>query len=878
MQYQIDPQITQQLWPETTNSAITIANIRQILIHSQQTLQNLFANGVEISQLVHARSWLIDKILAMIWQHYFPENSDMILIACGGYGRGELHPYSDIDLMLISITTLEYNTDIEKFITFLWDLNLKIGHAVYTIDEAKNYAQKDITIATTLMEARLLQGERSLFTRLQIETDADHIWQGQRFFLAKQQEQQQRYMKYDSLSNLEPNIKEAPGGLRDIQTIAWVAKRHFGATYIKDLVFHQFLTEAEYQILINAQTWLWQVRFILHSLNQRAEDRLLFEYQKIIAEKFAYTDNHLLAVEQFMQKYYQIAHQVIYLSEMLLQLFEENILKQDQTYPIEPINSRFQIKNCHIETTHANTFEKHPSALLEIFLLLQTHPHIKGVRANTIRSIHQHLNLIDDNFRQNDYHQHLFISLFRQAKGITHELRRMHRYGVLSAYLPVFAKIVGRMQYDLFHTYTVDEHLLFVVRNLRRFALAEFNHEFPLCSNIMQDLVKPELLYLAGLFHDIAKGRGSDHSEAGAEETQLFCQQHGLSKYDTNLVVWLVKSHLVFSLTAQRQDISDPKVIQDFAQFVGDEIHLNYLYLLTMADIRSTNPNLLTSWKQALLQELYLSTKQALQRGLANPIDLQDYISEKQQDVLKQLLIKPDILLKDIQSLWQTLDENYFIRYQVDEICWHTPYILHRDKKQPLILVHQHAKGGVEIFLYIQHQDYLFSIATALIDQLQFNVVNARITTTTENYQLASYLILERDPTQKVSLARKTEILDKLAIYFQQKPLPLIKKHYKMPRIMQQFDIPTRVHFWCNPKADSTIMELITKDRPGLLSWVGTAFADTDTQLQNAKIATIGLQAEDVFYITNQQGHALNLLEQAKLEKLLRHYLQNFGN
>ncbi|HDJ85646.1 MAG TPA: [protein-PII] uridylyltransferase, partial [Chromatiales bacterium] len=584
---------------------------RDALDRAREDLAAQFAAGAPVRELVHKQARLIDRLLEYAWHRLLPgAGADLALVAVGGYGRGELHPASDIDLLILvadDAARERHRAAIEQFLTLLWDLGAEVGHSVRSVEECVDEARRDITVATNLMEARLLAGPQALFTALRAATGPDRVWPGRAFFAAKWNEQQARHRKFhDTAYNLEPNIKEGPGGLRDIQMVGWVAKRHFGAATLHDLVGHGFLTEAEYRALIEGQDHLWRIRFALHLLTGRREDRLLFDHQVPLARRFGFRDTDAnLAVEQFMQHYYRTVMDLSRLNEMLLQLFQEAILYADDRDEPLVINRRFQSRKGFIEVRHPKVFEQYPFALLEVFLLLQQHAELKGVRASTIRLIRDNRDRIDDRFRGDLRARSLFMEILRQPRGVTHDLRRMNRYGVLAAYLPAFSNVVGRMQYDLFHTYTVDEHTLFVVRNLRRLTVPEFAAELPLCSRIMRDLPKPELLYIAALFHDIAKGRSGDHCELGAADAQEFCRDHGLGAYDTRLVCWLVRNHLLFSLTAQRRDISDPQVIHEFAATLGDHVHLDYLYLLTIADIRATNPGLWNSWRRALLQELH---------------------------------------------------------------------------------------------------------------------------------------------------------------------------------------------------------------------------------------------------------------------------------
>jgi [protein-PII] uridylyltransferase len=629
-----------------------------------------------------------------------------------------------------------------------------------------------------------------------------------------------------------------------------------------------FLTEDEHTELMAGQNFLWKVRFALHVLTKRREDRLLFDYQRTLAEQFGYqTQNSVLAVEQFMKQYYRAIMELSRLNEMLLQLFQEAILLTEDVGTPTPLNNRFQISKGFIEVTHNRVFQRYPFALLELFLLIQQNPTIKGVRAATIRLIRKYRDLIDDKFRQDLRNRSLFMEIFRQPQGLTHELRRMNRYGILARYLPPFGKIVGLMQYDLFHIYTVDEHTLMVIRNLRRINLPEHEHELPFSSRLIKKIPKPELVYLGALFHDIAKGRGGDHSELGAQDATEFCQQHGLGGYDTRLVAWLVKNHLLMSSTAQRKDISDPEVITTFATQMGDRTHLDYLYLLTVADIRATNKTLWNSWKDALLLDLYQSTKKVLRRGLENPIDHSELIGETKALALQHLK-NLNVDEEAITKLWASLPDDYFLRHSADEIAWHSEAIIQNTTREfPLILVQQEAeRGGTEIFIHMPHANHLFAATTRTLDQLGLTVMDARIITSDKEYTFDTYVVLEENGATISSGHRIMDILTQLKCELSQNCFTAKGIQRRSPRQLKHFHTQTQISFTQDPRNQRTVMELITADRPGLLSDVGRALMECNIYLQNAKISTIGERVEDVFFIVD--GEEKPVTDEAKLNEL----------
>ena len=840
---------------------------KQLLKEADRHLAGEFDQGRPIDELVAKRVRFMDQLLVRLW-HVKLNDPSLTLVAVGGYGRGELLPGSDIDLMILHKSRLKPDTQrrIQDYLTFLWDLGLEVGHSVRTIRDCQREGRADITVATNLMEARLLTGDAELFNAMVKATGPNRLWPTRRFFEAKLAEQVLRHKHYsDTEHNLEPNVKEGPGGLRDIQMIGWVAKRHFGAADLAELVRHKFLTAEEFDALRRGTLFLWKVRFALHTIAGRREDRLLFEYQKRVAEKFGYTAPGNSGVEQFMKEYHHTVGDLSRLNEMLLQLFQEAIVYARRREKIKPINNRFQIRNDYIEARRGNVFKRYPFALMEIFLLIQQNPSIKGVRAATIRMIRESLPLIDDDFRADIRNRSLFMEIIRQPRHVGHELRRMHRYGVLGAYLPAYGAVEGTMQFDLFHVYTVDEHILFVVQYLRFFGMPEHAGRFPLPHRVLQTIPKQELLYLAGIFHDIAKGRGGDHSLLGKVEAYNFCRNHQLGEFDSRLVAWLVEHHLLMSMTAQREDINDPDIINRFAGTIGDIMHLNYLYLLTVADINGTNPQLWNSWKAALLADLYENTLLALRRGLENPIDKAERLQEVKQRALE--LIGPKIeVMHEIEEIWANLGDDYFIRHSPDEIAWHTRAIAKSSEKRlPLILIREMTgRGGSEIFIYMHDHDNIFSRTVRTLDQLRLNILDARIITSSTGYTLDTYIVLENSGNRVSGRERKKEIKNALRhnLTHLDEPMKAVTRIHS--RKLRHFPVSTLVLFSQDKKNNRTIMEVSATDRPGLLSAIGSAMESCGISVHGAKIATYGERAEDIFFITDSDHRMIRHADTCK--------------
>ncbi|NOT13654.1 MAG: [protein-PII] uridylyltransferase [Methylococcaceae bacterium] len=863
------------LYPNINSSLFagedSLQQFKQLLKQEDLELRDKFDPHQSVAELLEEKSDFIDQILSCCCQHFLGKfTSQLALCAVGGYGRRELFPYSDIDIVVL--LNIEEPPVLQEalagFYTFLWDIGLKPSLSVRTIKECVDAALLDQTIMTSLMEIRLINGSTILFEALKAEVTPDKIWPADQFFAAKMQEQQLRYNKYhDTAYNLEPNIKEGPGGLRDLHVIAWVFKRQYDTSTLKELakygflpeelVKYGFLPESEYVELIAALDVLWRIRYALHLLTNRCEDRLIFDYQRDLAQQFGFgaeNQSYNEDVEQFMQFYFKTVLGLERLNEMLLQLFRERCVPEEITRPPTRLNDKFTIINGYLEVISESVFIEQPETLLEIFLVLQQNSAIKGVRATTIRLIRKNLSLIDDAFRANKIVNRLFIEIFRQSRGLTHQLRRMNRYGILAAYLPGFANIVARMQYDLFHIYTVDEHTLFVIRNLRRFSLDMHNDELPFCNDIFLLIAKPEILYLAALFHDIAKGKNGDHSSIGEEMARNFCSQHDLSAHDTKLITWLVRHHLIMSMTAQRKDISDPEVIHEFAQKVGSVEYLSHLYLLTVADIRATSPELWNSWKDALLKELYTATHSALRRGLQNPVALKDRLLENKKEA-KDELIKLGISEAVIDASLQHASDDYFLRYSADEIAWHTIAVAScKEESLPLVLLRpQTQRGSAEVFVYTKNEGPIFSLSTATLDQLGLTVLDARIMTTTDNYVLNSFQVLEQSGQPINELYREIHICKTLRNNLLHQQVKGEKNIHRQSRQAKHFPIPTRIKFHVDPLGRHTIIELVTTDHAGLLSKIGRAFLQQKINLHSAKITTIGSRAEDMFYVTDQQ-------------------------
>ncbi|WP_252180095.1 [protein-PII] uridylyltransferase [Endozoicomonas sp. 4G] len=870
------PQIPNQLKTELFDKDSFVASLRHqpaiplyknTLQACKETLNQWFRQEVNIDQLVYSYTWLIDQMLITAWeQSAWDDAKHISLLAVGGYGRGELHPGSDIDILILleSDKYQAHQSEIEAFITILWDIGLKVGSSVRSIKECAEQARDDLTIITNLMEARPLSDPKSLNKRLQEMIDVRHMWPSDQYLQAKFDEQKARHKKYaDTAYSLEPNIKGSPGGIRDLHMLGWAAKRHFGTQDPIKLMDLNFLTDTEYQQLIRCRAFLWKIRWALHTLTGRGEDRLLFDHQRSLAKQFGYQDHPgSLAVEQFMQSYFRTVLIVDQFKDLILQHFDDTILKADKPQTITPINERFQIYNGYIEVTHDRVFTEHPPAILELFVLMTRDPNILGPRAETIRLLRDVRHIVDNRFRKDPRCSKLFLQLLQAPYGLTISLRRMARYGILGRYLPEFGRIIGQMQFDLFHAYTVDAHTLLLIKHLRSFRYEENKQRYPIACKLIHDIKKPELLYVAGLYHDIGKGRGGDHSQLGAADAEVFCRRHGLRRVDTRLIVWLVREHLSLSTTAQKKDLSDPEVIHDFARKVGNLNNLNHLYLLTIADINATNPALWNGWRSSLLQQLYSQTRQVLEYGIENMPDSHERVQDIQQETL-ELLAGDNLNTQSIQSLWNTLDDDYFCRHDPHEIAWHTRGILNHKPLEPLVLTREtdtdREHSGSQIFVYTPDRPNLFAATVAGLDSLHLSIQDARIITSSHQFSLDTYTVLEEDGSAiGNNESRIVQIQSHLQdILNNPKQMPVAAQR-RTPRQLRHFAKEPQITISNLPGIKKTLLEIKATDRPGLLARVVRTFVELELQVHNAKVATFGEKLEDSFFITDKHHQPIS--------------------
>ena len=831
--------------PESTS-----ARLKRRLTENRAALHQRYLEHHSAPKLLREHRQLVDSILKSVWQHV-DMPAGVTLVAVGGYGRGQLFPYSDIDLLILLPATADeaLTEKLEQFVSLLWDIGLDVGHSVRTVAECAELSAQDVTIQTSLLEARLLIGERKLFR--QFEREFLRKLDAPQFTKAKRLEQEQRHARYHD-TNLEPNIKETAGGLRDLQTILWISKAAGIGTRWSDLVNREIITRREAALLRKHEAILQNLRIHLHYLARRREERLVFDVQTALATQMGLRDTaHRRASEHLMQRFYRTAIEISQLNTIVLQNLG-TLIFPSRSRAIQKINERFHSRNERLEATDEGLFRREPSAMLEAFVILQQHHELKGMTAVTLRALWRASPLINPAFRRVPENRRLFMQILSSPSRVVRELKRMNQYGILGRYIPAFGRIVGQMQHDLYHVYTVDQHILMVLRNLRRFTMPEFAHEFPLCSQLMSGFERRWLLYVAALYHDIAKGRGGDHSALGAVDARRFCHRHGFSEADTDLVAFLVEYHLTMSSVAQKQDVDDPDVARAFAATAGDERRLVALYLLTVADIRGTSPKVWNGWKAKLLEDLFHMARRIL-AGEAPALDTA--VAEKQTEATRLLrLYALSDAVKD--RFWASLDTTYFLRHDAQEIAWQTRNLHYRvDGKAPVVRARLASFGeGLQVMIYTPDREMLFVLICGYFERAGFNIVEAKIHTTREGYALDSFLVMGKGPGAHYRDLMAL-IESELAAELQSEAPLLPSGGGRVSRRVRHFPIAPAVDIRPDERGAYHSLNIVASDRPGLLYRVARQLARYKLNLYSAKINTLGDRAEDVFLVS---GAALN--------------------
>ncbi|MEW5837738.1 MAG: [protein-PII] uridylyltransferase [Pseudomonadota bacterium] len=866
--------------PSARVEALAPQSVKQALYDLRLKEQQQLRAGATISALFAQRTAWVDALILAAWRDAGLHEEAACLLAVGGYGRSELFPYSDIDVLVLMATDAapEVERKVESLISRLWDLGLHLGHSTRSPEQCLSFAAQDLSLMTSLLEARFLQGEIALWQEVRqalFAQDAE-IWPAPAFFRGKQAEQEARYRRFDdSAYKIEPNIKESPGGLRDWHMLRWLCERVFAHDGADILVNEGLLTEREQDDLQQRIEFLSRLRYTLHLLTDRHEDRLLLMHQKTLAqicrsmsasefpashEEASSSDENQpdenRQVEAFMQRYFRAALGLERINQLVMQQFEERLFPpRGEAIALNP---RFNRRGKLIETADAQVFLRNPAAMLELFLLVQQHPEPLHIRASTLRQLQSHVQLLRAEMRNNPRARALFMDILRQPSGVFDALKQMNRLGILACYIPEFENIVGRMQFDLFHLYTVDAHTLLVVRNLRRFATRSGEEESPLAHELMLQFDKPELLYLAALFHDIAKGKGGQHEILGAFIARDFCKLHALSVEDTALVEWLVREHLRFSHVAQRRDLDDPQVIDEFTLWIGERRKLDALYLLTVADIHATNPTLWSDWRAALLRELYRKTRHALEQG-QRKIDVQSRLSRVLERLASDCRPDEEIAWHRARSLLDSLPARYVIRHSSEALAWRVCGILRARGDQWIGLREDHERQVSELFIYSKDQPHLFAHIAATLDRLGFNIQAAYLTVSTQGMIVDDILFLDREGCPLRDAWMQDDLLQQLGKALTQETPPPCVMRRASPQL-QHFNCPTEIVMRTSEHDETTEVQLQTLDRPGLLALIGGVLSELEMNLQGATINTLGEKAIDTLYVSKRDPVSQKLL------------------
>ncbi|MEO8746661.1 MAG: [protein-PII] uridylyltransferase [Rhodanobacter sp.] len=843
----------------------------QLLSDVDRALAVAFRDGADAGILAGQRGTAVSRLVTHVWTACLGRVAGAALFAVGGFGRGLLFPYSDVDLLVLAnAPEAGQLRALGQFFATLWDIGLKVGHAVRDPQQCRELAAQDASVFTSLLDARRLAGDAALEGSLRGIVDDPELWPAAPYLAARQAERKERHARFnDTAHNLEPNLKDGPGGLRTLDSLRWTGLRLAHAGDFASMVVEGLLDPAEATSLEHAECTLRRYRYALHLEAGRAEERLLFDYQRALANRLGFEDEHErnLGVEQFMQAYYRAASLVERLGVQVAERFEEMLESPEAGVPLGP---DFMRCGARLAARDAELFMRRPAALVEIFLLRMDHPGVLGFSADTMRRIHRAAALQADALATNADVLAAFLRLLRRGAPAVEALWRMNRHGLLAAILPAFGKVFGRMQYDLFHVYTVDEHTLRVLHHIARFADPAARSDFALGCETWSALPKPEILLLAALFHDLAKGGGGDHSVLGAEDARAFCTRMGLPVGDVERVAWLVRWHLIMSTTAQRQDISDAEVVHRFAEHVGDRERLGQLYLLTVADIIGTSPRLWNAWKDRLLADLYTATRYALRSDVELPRDADALVRECRQQAMA-LLLADGYAEGDVIGLWKNFPQISFLRHRPQQIAWQSAAILDAGGRVPLVLVEPLSiRGSTELFVHARSRDGLFSMVTAMLDRMRMSVVEARILSTPTGMVLDTFLLLDSDTQQPVDAARAQELRERMEHTLDQS-MDVQPSKRSMSRQQRHFQITPRIKF--QAAAGRTQMALVATDRPGLLAAVAQVLTHAGVRVHDARIATFGERVEDFFLLTDTEDAPLaqahqQLLLQALLARI----------
>ncbi len=824
-------------------------------------IEDDYWNGLPITKLLATLTEVIDRAIKSLWIEVFGNEREISLFAIGGYGRGEMFPRSDIDLLILTEDTYNWRPQIEDFIQRIYNFNFEIGHSVRTIEECVTEMKNDISVETAVMERRHLEGSKDVSRHLSKRLGQESISEDDDYFGLKEVEQNNRHKQFQNVDyGLEPNIKNSPGGLRDIHTLIWIALKRHKTTSKRELVKLGVLTRTESRLLAAAEKFLRHTRFGLHLISKNKEDRLRFMYQRELSAKLGYRGSAGRPdVERFMQKYYRHVLAIQEINTIVIQSFRENLSKVSK--PQTKINPRFNLVENYIEVARESVFKETPSALIEIFVIMAKRRDIVGVNSSTIRLIRESVSLIDEDFRNDRKIVSLFIDLLTSPFTLVTQLTRMRKYGVLGRYLPEFGKIVGRMQHDLFHIYTVDAHTMMVIQNMRQFRYRSTKSHSPIAYHCVHKIPKPELLYIAGLFHDIGKGRGGNHSELGKEDARAFCARHRINRADTDLVVWLVEKHLMMSATAQQKDIYDPQEIKNFAAEVGSEMRLNYLYALTEADIKATNDTLWNSWRASLLRHLFIETRKILRFGEESIPGRKTTVNACKRKAREKIRSVAGFISTEVQTkLWTAAGEDFFLRHTPNQVSEITISMLTNKNLTETVVEVRDANyqlsigGATNIYIRTPDRKGVFAATTSELDKLNLSIVDASINSNVDGLCLNRITVLMNDgePVPRSSLVR-SDIKTNLTQTLSKKTIEAMPHNRRTKRQIVELSRSTEVSVEAGSTQSNSLFRVLASDRPGLLGMIASWFYEYGFDIQSAKINTLGERVEDIFSVEHAE-------------------------
>jgi [protein-PII] uridylyltransferase len=838
---------------------------RTALAAVDEKLSRRFDDVERMDHVLALRARAVDQLLGEAWRRCFPAEIGLSLFAVGGYGRGELFPHSDVDVLVLADPDAQQrgHEALSRCLALIWDVGLKVSHAVRSPAQCTE-AAADQTVLTALIEARPVVASDAACKALADAVSPDKVWPPREFFAIKREEMRLRHARFgDTSDNLEPDIKDGPGGLRDLHTLGWMALRTFGVRDLEALVGMDQLGQDEAIALARERRVLGRLRYGLHLVAARPEERLRFDYQKTLAARLGYADaSGSLAVEQMMQSFYRSAAIVRRISDRLLQRFEEQF--EGEAVP-RALDDAFELRRNYLAASEA----RWPRDIGDVFALFATwaaQPQISGLHSQTARALAEALHTLKPYQGATTEQRAQFLALMRGPRAVD-TLARMARLGVLSQWLPAFALVSGRMQFDLFHVYTVDQHTLMVLRNLSSFSKGRADERFSIAHEVWPRLRKPELLLLAGLFHDIAKGRGGDHSELGAVDAREFCQAHGLNASDTGLITWLVEQHLRMSVTAQKQDIADPEVIHRFATIIGDREHLDYLYLLTCADIAGTSPKLWNAWKDRLLADLYFATRRVLREGLEQPVAVEQRVVEG-LEATRTLMLQQGFDGDTIARQFAEMPQESFMRFRPEQLAWQAAALVEVRMGQTLVQVRHIDEDAVamEVFVHSPDRDGLFAAILATLDKLGFGIHQARVLVGPHGTVFDTFEILPADTYASSDPAMVAESLRRAL----EGALDQVRVSQRtVPRQLRHFRFPPRFEFGNTLDGRYTVLDLVAPDRPGLLAQLAQVLRIQRLRVHDARIATFGERAEDVFHLSDENDEPLTDDERAALRDAL---------